>query len=239
MEFRKARASAHNRPDPPGDGEPLYLAVYGSLRKSLQNGVWPVGSSLPSEAELSGRFSVSRITVRHALRLLEEEGYIRKARARRPVVISTTPTTRPGWMVESLEDIVAMVGDARLEVESWRRESASTEAKQFGLPSSTRLHCLRSVLVRDGRPYSRSIIYFPPAVGSQLSRQAFDDAIVFRVLQRETGLRLDDVRLTIWAELAAPEDAASLHCEIGAALLVMQLHYRDEGGTLVEIAYGR
>ena len=48
---------------------------------------------------------------------LEDEGFIRKARARRPVVVSTAPTARAGWIVESLDDIVAMVADARLHVE--------------------------------------------------------------------------------------------------------------------------
>jgi DNA-binding GntR family transcriptional regulator len=224
---------------PRGSSEPpLYLAVYNALREDLHGGRWELGSSLPSEAELSRQFGVSRITTRHALRLLEAEGYIRKARARRPVVVANAPPARAGWVLESLEDIVAMVADARLDVKSWRQER-SADAALFGLEAGTMLHCLRSVLVRADRPYSRSIIYFPPAIGARLSRAAFDDTVVFRVLQREIGVRLDDVQLTIWAEPAAAEDAAALHCEAGAALLVMQLLYREEGGALVEVAYSR
>ena len=97
-----------------GDGsdarQPLYLTVYGALRDELQEGRWSIGSSLPSEAALSERFRVSRITTRHALRLLEAEGYIQKAQARRPVVIATSPARKDGWFMESLADIVAMVG---------------------------------------------------------------------------------------------------------------------------------
>jgi DNA-binding GntR family transcriptional regulator len=220
-----------------GTGEPLYLAVFNRIRAALQTRRWEVGSSLPSEAELSRQFAVSRITIRHALSLLESEGYIRKARARRPVVVATAPQRR-GWTVESLEDIVAMVGDARLDVKTWREEH-SPDAALFGLDHGTRLHCLRSILVRDGKPYARSIVYFPPAIGSRLSRSVFDDTVVFRVLQREIGVRIEDVQLTIWAESASPEDAASLRCEVGAALLVMQLLYWREGGDLIEVAYSR
>jgi GntR family transcriptional regulator len=219
--------------------QPLYLTVYGALREALHERSWAVGASLPSEAELSDRFQVSRITVRHALRLLESEGYIRKARARRPVVVTTTPQQRSGWTVESLDDIVTMVGDARLEVRSWRRETSAMDAELLGVPAMTRLYCLRGVLVRHRQPYARSIIYFPPSVGERLSRGAFDDAVVFRVLQREIGVRLDDVRLTVWAELATEEDAASLGCDAGAALLVSRLLYREEGGRQVELAYSR
>jgi GntR family transcriptional regulator len=219
--------------------QPLYLAVYAALREALHDRSWDVGASLPSEAELSDQYRVSRITVRHALRLLEGDGYIRKARARRPVVITTTPPDRTGWAVHSIEDIAALAGRATLDVRSWRKERSATDARHLAVPPITRLYCLRSVLVRDRRPYARSIIYFPPAIGSRLSLEAFDDPVVFRVLQRDLGVRLDDVKLTIWAELANADDATCLGCKVGAALLVTQLLYQDVAGIPVEVAYSR
>jgi GntR family transcriptional regulator len=222
-----------------GVRRPLYLAVSDALQQGVREGRWPVGSSLPSEAELSRQFAVSRITVRHALRLLEAEGYIRKARARRPVVMASTPQRTSGWTVESLDDIVSMVGNAHLQIQSWRKEKSSDTARLLGVPAPTALHCLRSVLVRNGKPYSRSIIYFPPFIGEALTRSSFNDAVVFRVLQRELGVDLRDVRLTVSAELAAAEDAVALGCVVGSPLLVMQLMYRGEAGQVVEVAYSR
>ena len=225
---------------PPGStAQPLYLAVYAALREALQEGRWEIGNSFPSEASLSGHFGASRITIRHALRLLESDGYIRKSRARRPVVVANGPTIHAAWIVESMDDIVAMVGDARLEIKGWRRERSSPDAEILGLRAATPLPCLRGILSRGQNAYARSIIYFPPAIGSRLRRRDFDDVVVFRVLQRELGVRIDDVRMTVWAELATPEDTADLGCDVGSALLVTQLLYRDDSGELVEIAYSR
>jgi GntR family transcriptional regulator len=223
----------------PGSEEPLYLAVYGALRDALNRGEWDVGASLPSEADLSEQFQVSRITVRHALRLLETEGYIRKARARRPVVVRNTEPPTRGWLLESLDDIVAMVADAQLMVGSWRRETSQADARLLGLPAGAKLYCLRSTLTRNGKAYARSIIYFPPAVGARLARKDFDDTVVFRVVQRELGIRLADVQMTIWAEPANRQDAADLACDPGASLLVTQLLYHDASGAPVELAYSR
>jgi GntR family transcriptional regulator len=222
-----------------GIEQPLYLTVYEALRDALLDNTWTIGASLPSEADLSDRFKVSRITVRHALRLLETDGYIRKARAKRPVVVRTAASRNSGWLLESIEDIVTMVGDAQLKVQTWRRETSQPDATLLGLPGASMLHCLRSVLVRDGKPYARSIIYFPPQIGSRLRRNAFDDAVVFRVLHRELGIHLDDVRLTVWAEPANPQDVASLACRRGAPLLVTQLLYTNTTGAPVELAYSR
>lgn len=44
------------------------------------------GSSLPSEAELATRFSVSRLTIREAVKMLEGRGLVELARGRRAVV---------------------------------------------------------------------------------------------------------------------------------------------------------
>ena len=53
----------------------------------------------------------------------KRDGYIRKARAHRPVVVTNVSARGPIRLgVESIDDVVAMVGDARLHVRSWREE---------------------------------------------------------------------------------------------------------------------
>lgn len=48
------------------------------LRSAIVDGVFQSGEKLPSEMELASRFSVSRTTVREALRSLANEGLVRK-----------------------------------------------------------------------------------------------------------------------------------------------------------------
>ncbi|MEE6450810.1 GntR family transcriptional regulator [Gottfriedia acidiceleris] len=55
---------------------PLYVGVYEKLFKLINEGVYPIGSKLPSEPELSKLMNVSRMTLRQGLGLLKEDGYI-------------------------------------------------------------------------------------------------------------------------------------------------------------------
>ncbi|MEH7452376.1 GntR family transcriptional regulator [Gottfriedia acidiceleris] len=55
---------------------PLYVWVYEKLFKLINEGVYPIGSKLPSEPELSKMMNVSRMTLRQGLSLLKEDGYI-------------------------------------------------------------------------------------------------------------------------------------------------------------------
>jgi len=72
----------------------LYQTTFEDLRSRISAGEFPVGQRLPSEAELLAHYDVSAITLRRALDMLREAGYV----ARRPrvgtTVVSAEPTAR-------------------------------------------------------------------------------------------------------------------------------------------------
>lgn len=53
-----------------------YIKVYNDILNMIQSGIYTTGSRLPSENELSALLGVSRMTLRQALFLLQEDGYI-------------------------------------------------------------------------------------------------------------------------------------------------------------------
>lgn len=57
--------------------KPLYLAVYDELFKQIMNGTFPPNSQLPTEPELARMFDVSRMTLRQALALLQDDGLVK------------------------------------------------------------------------------------------------------------------------------------------------------------------
>ncbi len=219
--------------------KPLYRQVYETLREAIARGEWPEHSAMPTEGELGLRFGVSRITVRHALQLLEFEGFIRKQKARNAIVLTRQPQGRFGWQIDSIDDIIAATRDATLKLLSYREETSAAAAELLDVPADTRLHCLRSLLQRGGKTFARSIIYFHPRIGSRLKREDFDDVIVFRVMQRELNVRLRDVKHTIRAELANADDAQNLDVAERDPILSTQLVYRSDQGDVVEVAFTR
>lgn len=65
-----------------------YLQLSNTLTNKIQDGTYPVGSKLPTEAELTSSYNVSRQTVRQALNLLVEDGLIIKKQGSGNRVIS-------------------------------------------------------------------------------------------------------------------------------------------------------
>ena len=62
----------------PARKKPLYITVYDQLFKLITNGVYLPNSQLPTEPELAKMFGVSRMTLRQALSLLEDDGLIKR-----------------------------------------------------------------------------------------------------------------------------------------------------------------
>lgn len=66
---------------------PLYQQAYSLILNRINDIEWTVGSLLPSENELCADLGISRGTLRQALAILENEGYIRREQGRGTVVI--------------------------------------------------------------------------------------------------------------------------------------------------------
>ncbi|MCI1936057.1 MAG: GntR family transcriptional regulator [Bifidobacteriaceae bacterium] len=71
----------------------LYQEVYEKLRDDIHAGKYPLGSKLPSVKQLCDTYAVSAITVRRALDILREEGFI----TRQPRIGTTVTNLTPDY----------------------------------------------------------------------------------------------------------------------------------------------
>lgn len=60
--------------------KPIYVQLMDSIKKKIQDGQLQVGDRLVSEREMSEQYGINRMTVRNALKKLQEEGVIETKR---------------------------------------------------------------------------------------------------------------------------------------------------------------
>ena len=74
---------------------PLYLQITEILRQSLSRGIWKPGELLPTISVLAAKYSVAKITVRQAVKILEAEGLLESRRGRGTMALAPPqPRTR-------------------------------------------------------------------------------------------------------------------------------------------------
>jgi DNA-binding GntR family transcriptional regulator len=141
--------------------------------------------------------------------------------------------------VDYLSEMIQGSVDAHIQTFSWRPELAPAVAGILGVAPETPVPCLRGVLRREGQRMARNAFYFLPSIGERLRLEDFDDAVVFRVVQSRLGVRIADVRMTVWADIADDDDIAQLGCEPGSAVVCSRIVYCDDRGQPFEVTLAR
>jgi GntR family transcriptional regulator len=145
---------------------PYYLQLADRIRDQISAGTIAVGERLPSEGELASSWNLSRATVREALRLLEEHGWVSRI-ARRGAFASIPP--QRGWLLHGREGF--------FEDES-RRHHVTTEvlraeqtllprlaAEALPLQPGSEGYVLERLRELDGKIALYSINYLPSRIG--------------------------------------------------------------------------
>jgi GntR family transcriptional regulator len=140
---------------------PLYYQLQEALKEQIESGVWKPGDALPSEPELARRFGVSRVVVRQALAILEDDRQIARIRGRGTFVAHPKLDYRAGGLSRLLTtqrgpDVALHVLDKRtIQVE--RSISEALEADP-----DTKIVRLTTLLSLRGVPLAISYSFFHP-----------------------------------------------------------------------------
>jgi len=87
-----------------------YLTIYNSIVEQIKSGEIPPQTLLPSENELKDQFDTSRETIRKALNLLSQNGYIQKVRGKGSIVIDISKFDFPVSGLVSFKELASKMG---------------------------------------------------------------------------------------------------------------------------------
>ncbi len=106
----------------------LYSSIKDDLLAKIKDGTYKEGDVIPTEIELAKSYGVSRPTIRQALQVLANDGYVEKRKRRGTIV--TKPKVNQGFTlgVRSFEEDMNREGRAvRSTVIIFKREKANEE----------------------------------------------------------------------------------------------------------------
>ena len=89
-----------------------YDAIYQDLKEKIEAEIYATGSLLPSESALQDMYQASRDTVRKALRLLKDDGFIQSQKGKGSTVINRQEYVFPVSGVVSYAELAAQLTDA-------------------------------------------------------------------------------------------------------------------------------
>lgn len=123
------------------------------LKRRILAGEWRPGERLPSEPELAKRGTVSRSSMRGAIALLEDEGFVRRRQGSGTYVVHRPALDNDLGRNFGVSSMIAATGlePATVEETAGEVEAPPLVAAALGLPDGAPVTCLRRVRTADGR----------------------------------------------------------------------------------------
>ncbi|MFP7170011.1 trehalose operon repressor [Terribacillus sp. 7520-G] len=215
--------------------EKKFQAIYDLLAKEIQTEKIRAGQLLPSENELTERFATSRETVRKALQLLSQNGYIQKLQGKGSVVLEQDKLPLPVSGLTSFKELARSMSQ---KVETSVIKLLTEEARGFrqqvlqcgeGAPV-WELHRLRKL---DGEAviYDKDLLLKELAPG--LTKEIAADSI-YDYLEKELGLSISYARKEVVVEEADAKDKEILDMGSYQQLVVVRSAVYLEDTTLFQ-----
>jgi GntR family transcriptional regulator len=195
------------------------------------------GSFLPSEPQLARQLSVSRATLREAMRSFEEDGRIVRRQG-----VGTVVTRKPRVLesgLEVLESIDSMAARIGLEVEVGSlavqlAEAEGGERDVMGLVPGERLTEISRGILAGGRPVAFLIDRVPATVLHPSALEAGFGGSVLDLFLGRGAPALDYSRTEISAVSASHDVARQLRIQRGDVLLHLEAYLYTASGVAVD-----
>lgn len=143
--------------------KPAYMVIGDELREQIITQELPAGARLPSERELVDRFGVARMTVRHALDMLQDEGLIERRRGRTGgTFVRATPPSLELTSVAGFEEHFALSGAEVVSTRTTAVPAPSVVAAAFHIPAGTEVNEREVIYASDGQPVLFATAYTVP-----------------------------------------------------------------------------
>jgi GntR family transcriptional regulator len=216
---------------------PRYREIEQAIRQRLSK-LTP-GAELPSDAELCEEFGVSRMTARHAMNRIAQEGLVYRIPGR-GTFVGEAPTHRRANSLLSFSNEMRRQGrtpSSRLLGRALRPPTRE-EAVRLQLKLGEKLLWLRRVRLADGHPIALESVRLNRRTAAALLAADLERESLHAVLVR-TGLLPTRGRATISCEAATADDARWLKMRKGDPMLVERRIILDQLGRPLEFTESR
>ena len=214
---------------------PLYHQVKTLVLREIEGGRWRPEDRLPTEDELAGRFKVSKITVRQALRDLADLGYIRREQGRGTFVQRPPVILGPRELTSFTGEMRGHGLHASSEVlEQGVVAAASDVAAMLSIEADEPVFRLRRLRRADGEPMGIQTAFIPAVLVPGIADISFVNESLYDVLATRYNLYPSTAHETHIAVEIGSEDARLLGLRPGRAVMAAERVSRLADGSALE-----
>ena len=202
---------------------PLHAQIEQALLQAIREGDLQPGSRLPSEDELTGRFAVSRTTIRTAIQSLTGRGVVEIRRGKGTFVTEPVITQELTALTGFVEDMQALGKVPSARVLDRRLVAASeTVARQLAMQRGATVARIQRVRLADGTPLSFDETYLPQELGAKVMADDLEKQPIFALLEQKYSTPLLEAEYRLAAVASHGTVARALGIDAGSPIFLIE-----------------
>ena len=207
----------------------IYVQLMKSLKEKMIHGEYRIGDKLDSERVMAAQYGINRMTVRNALKALEEEGYVKAYRGRGTFVA-------PQKKLQSANDTTGLTDSCRQAGKVLKSQVLSVEyaypthadSEFLAVDESQQVIEIKRLRYIDGHPSILETLYFPRKYDFLLHENL--EGSVFSILHAH-GITVHNSRRTLEISNASSNEAGLLEIKRNSPLLLFRDYQSDSQGN--------
>ena len=218
----------------------FYLDIKKDILDKILTGVYPQGSIIPNEYELAEMYKVSRPTIRKAVQILVDEGYLEKRKKRGTIVCDPTIRQEFAQVIQTFDREVKQKGlIPSTKVLTFKKEIAQEEVrKKLDLSEEEEVYKLVRLRYIDDQPNVLVTTYVPCRLFEDLLEIDFEKESLYQTFHKEEK-DIKSIKRKLDVILADETCADLLDVEKGAPLFYFHSTGYDDTHTAIEYSIAK
>lgn len=214
--------------------EPMYIRIHNSIKHDIERRVYHVGDRIPAERQLAKKFGVSRMTLRQAIKTLEDEGILERCLGSGTYVASQKVQEKMSGVMSFTEITRANGQDPSSKLLSYQvSQPSSSEKERLQMEKGEQVLRMERIRYADDVPICSEVVTIPFHLVKDFSKDDIS-AHLYRTLEKKGGYEIGQVTEYISAAVASENDARLLNCKKGEALITRRQVTELADGTPFE-----
>jgi GntR family transcriptional regulator len=212
---------------------PRYLQVAAALRQRINSGHWSVGDKIATLEQLENEFKVARVTIRQAVDLLQQEGFLKSEQGRGTFVIKTEEPDR--WLQLSTDwaSFMRPIRQSTLKHLPIEQPFKPKCGPEDGVPADA-YASIYSLQLRRDQPYALARVHVAQDIHDRAAL-AFKEQVALGVLFGIEDLTIGRAHQTMAIGSADVYAAAHLRLPFGAPVVEARCTVNDADDRLIYI----
>lgn len=203
--------------------QPLYYQLKQTILKWIESGEYLPGALLPSEKQLQEMFSISRTTVRLALRELEQEGLVVRSPGKGTFVAQMKMESGPRRLLSFTQEMYNIgLKTTNLVISLQKEKVTGRTGKLLNLGENQEIWHWERIRYADGDPIVTEVDYVPAQLVQTIDSSVIRNRSFYDFLEQEYGIMIAYANERVECHVANMRESKNLNVPKGAPILSIE-----------------